>query len=327
MDLAIWILVFLGSLAVLIKSSDVFVSAAEKIGLAFRLSPFLVGAIILAFGTSIPELVTSIYAVIAETSEIVVGNVVGSNIANVLLVLGSLGVAGAMGGSGKLVEIHPKKIKIELFFFVISAVLFSFFIWDGQIAVYEIAFLLAGLGAFLTLIIKQTTQQLPSTDDNNQADTKGIAIQGVLLLLSVVGIFFSAKYTIDAIINLSDLLNLPNEVIALSAVALGTSLPELMVSVMAVRKGQGDMAVGNILGSNIFNIFTVMSISRLFGELEIPVSILQFSLPIMLLATLSFFWIVRDKRLKMGEGIVLLVAYLLYNLELYTGWLNSLIYK
>ena len=139
-------------------------------------------------------------------------------------------------------------------------------------------------------------------------DIKTIAI----LVVSAVFIFIGAKYTIESVIKLSEIFNLGKEIIAVSAVALGTSLPELAVSITAVRQGKPEIAVGNILGSNIFNTFVVMGVSTFFGALIIPQSILTFALPMMLIATLLFFFITQEKEVTKWEGYLLLLFYVFF---------------
>jgi len=140
-----------------------------------------------------------------------------------------------------------------------------------------------------------------------------------MLLISSGLIYLSASYNIKSIIKLSELLHIGAEIIALTAVSLGTSLPELFVSISAVRKKNGEMAVGNVLGSNIFNIFGVMGIPALFGKLYIPPIVINFSIPLMLVATALYIFLVIDKDLKRWEGVVLLSFYVLFLGKLVLG--------
>jgi cation:H+ antiporter len=139
-------------------------------------------------------------------------------------------------------------------------------------------------------------------------DAKTIAV----LAVSAVFIYIGAKYTIEAVINLSEIFSLGKEIIAASAVALGTSLPELTVSIIAARKGKPEIAVGNVLGSNIFNTFVVMGVPALFGTLIIPQNIITFALPMMLVATLLFFFIAQEKEVTKWEGYLLLLFYVFF---------------
>ena len=315
--LIIWVVVFIVSLALLLKSSEYFVSFSEKIGLSFRLSPLLIGALILGFGTSLPELVTSIFAVRKGNSEILMGNVIGSNIANILLVMGLTAII------GKHIKINIHNIRVELLLLIGSAALLSVFILNNDINYVEAVALLFGLAFYLYYTLN-------SSPDLEELGIEGIGEENVaswfhwpLLALSGAGIFVGAKYTVDSVIQISHLLNIGIDVIALSVVALGTSLPELIVSVIAVKKGQSDMALGNIIGSNIFNIFSVVSIPRFFGEIHIPDDVIFFSLPVMIVATLLFFITIWDRKIIRWEGVVFVILYVLYNLELFGGFFRD----
>jgi cation:H+ antiporter len=134
----------------------------------------------------------------------------------------------------------------------------------------------------------------------------------LILVVSAFFIYLGAKYTIESIIELSDILNVGKEIIAISAVALGTSLPELAVTITAVKRGKSEIAVGNILGSNIFNTFAVMGIPALFGALVIPQSILSFGLPMMIVASLLYFFITQEKEVTKWEGYFLLLFYVFF---------------
>ena len=134
----------------------------------------------------------------------------------------------------------------------------------------------------------------------------------LVLVLSGFFIYIGAKYTVEAVIKLSETLNIGTEIIAVSAVALGTSLPELMVTIVAARKGKPEIALGNILGSNVFNALAVMGIPALIGTLVIPSSILAFSLPVMLIATLLFFFVTLKKEVTNWEGWMLIIFYVFF---------------
>lgn len=133
-----------------------------------------------------------------------------------------------------------------------------------------------------------------------------------ILIVSAFFIYLGAEYTIESVIKLSKILNIGKEIIAISAVALGTSLPELMVTVSAARKGKPEIAVGNVLGSNIFNALAVMGMPAFFGTLIIPHSILTFGLPMMLVATLLYFFMTQDKEITKWEGWMLIIFYVFF---------------
>ncbi len=309
--LIIWILIFALSLFFLVKASNYFTEASEKIGLFFRIPPFIIGVTIVALGTSLPELISSIFSVIKNSSEIVVGNVIGSNIANILLVLGVAAIF------GKKLKTSYGLIHVDLPLLVGSAFLLAAMIWDGVFSLGEAFICLAGIIVYILYTI-QTQEKYDSKEIKREIEEKfkkkrKLELKTiVVLVLSIVFIFFGAKYTIEAVINLSKILNIGKDVIAISAVALGTSLPELVVSVTAARKGKAEMAIGNVLGSNIFNTFMVMGVPALIGNILIPKSVLFFSLPVMLIATLLYFFITQDKEITKWEGWMLVLFYIFF---------------
>jgi len=313
-SLFIWVLIFVVSLLVLMKASDYFTGSAQKIGVFFGVPSFIVGATIVAMGTSLPELVSSVLAVLMGSSEIVVGNVVGSNITNICLILGVSAIF------GKKLETTYNLIRVDLPLLVASAFLLALTIWDGTFTLPEALLCLSGFVVFLLYTIDTAKQsalaeKLEGTKESIVNRTKKKELDKRTLIVLVVSAFFiylGARYTIESLVKLSEILNIGTEIIAASVVALGTSLPELTVSITALRKGQPGMVIGNILGSNIFNALAVMGISALFGRLVIPESILSFALPMMIIATLLYVFITQDKQITKWEGSVLVVFYLFF---------------
>jgi len=309
-EVFIWIVVFIASLFVLIKASVYLTNSAEKIGLILGMPIFIVGVTIVAIGTSLPELISSIIAVLEDSSEIVVGNVIGSNIANIFLILGIAAII------GKKLKITHEIIHVDLPILVGSAFLFAIVIWDGILTLPEAFLLIMGIVIYFLYIInseKENKDTEIKKEMKGELRKKKLEVKTMaILLISAIFIYLGARYTIESIINLSEIFNLKKEIIAVSAMALGTSLPELAVSIVAIRKGKPEIAVGNILGSNIFNTFVVMGVPALIGTLIIPASIITFSLPIMLIATLLFFFITIDKVVTRWEGWMLILFYILF---------------
>ena len=310
LPLVIWIGIFIISLVVLIKSSDYFTDSAEKVGLYFGLPAFIVGVTIVAIGTSLPELISSIFAVLENSSEIVVGNVIGSNITNIFLVLGIAAII------GKKIKITHELIHVDLPLLVGSAFLLAVTIWDGVFTFPEALLCIGGIVLYLAYTLNTERN---CEDKEIGKEMKGELKKGkldwktwVILVASSLFIYLGAKYTIQSVIELSEILNIGKELIAISVVALGTSVPELMVTISAARKGNSEMAVGNVLGSNIFNSLAVMGIPALIGTLIIPQGILTFGLPMMLIATLLYFFITQDREITKWEGWLLILFYVFF---------------
>jgi cation:H+ antiporter len=304
--------VFVGAMTVLVFTADVFTNAAERIGLYLGVPSFVVGVTIVAIGTSLPELVSSLVAVSAGASEIVVANVVGSNITNIFLVLG---IAAIIGG---YLRVGYEIIHVDLPFLVGSAFLMALVIWDGEVTTVEAVALIAAAAIYVLYTVAETHRM------HRDGESQPVPASGVeqlrtwlLLALGALGIYFGARYTIDAVLEISELLDVGADIIAMGAVALGTSLPELAVSVVAASRGRLETAMGNVLGSSIFNACAVVGITGLSGSLVIPESVLSFGLPVMLLATLLFFFMAQDKEVSRWEGWLLLVFYGLYVVKLF----------
>ncbi|MEL7222505.1 MAG: calcium/sodium antiporter [Bacteroidota bacterium] len=300
MELLINIGIFVLALGTLLKASDWFVDAAEAIGLSLGISPFIIGVTIVAFGTSLPELATSIASVFAGESQIVIGNVVGSNITNIALVLGLTAVV------VKNISLKNDLWFVDMSFLWASAFLLWFVLLDLHVSIFDCIILITALVLFLTYSFKGNKRE--AADDRPKANARHF----VMLVVGGVLVYFGADFTIGAISEISAIMGIPPKLIALSAVAIGTSLPEVVVSLSAARKGKASLAVGNVLGSNIFNTFIVVAIPGLLGNLDIPADILAFYIPMMIVMTILFGVMAFDRMITRWEGFILLLFYIVF---------------
>lgn len=302
-----WVALFIFSLAVLVKSSDVFTDAAENIGIYLGFPKFIVGVTIVSIGTSLPELLSSIFAVIDNSSEIILGNVVGSNIANIFLVLGTAAVI------SKKLSITYDLINVDLPLFLGTGFFLGLSVWDLNFSKGEaiLCLLAYGIYMFYTISIAQQDEQIqPLYIEENQLGKQKTPVKDfVILVSSSIALCLGAKYTIYSVVQISEILNIGVEIIAVTAVALGTSLPELIVTIAMSRKGNPEMAIGNILGSNIFNTFVVMGVPGLMGNIIIPETILRQGLPLMLVGTILFVFATQDKQVTKWEGLLFFIFY------------------
>lgn len=303
----LWLGIFVVSLGSLVWASGVFIAAAERIGLGLRMAPFVVGALVMGIGTSLPELVSSVYAALAGQTEIVVGNVLGSNITNILLVLGIAGLV------GKEARLKQDLLHIDLPMVLGSAMLLGFLIVDGRFTHMDAVLCLVGAGIYVYSTLA-TDAEAPC--GANDAERPGISTW-LRLLGSLVLIVLSAKYTVDAAVVLATALGIGTEVIALSAVALGTSLPEVMVAITAARQGKIELAVGNIMGSNVFNAFAVMGVPGLITPLAVPDDVITFSMPVMIAVTVLYVLVTVDAKVNRFEAALLLLFYAYFIGHLY----------
>ncbi len=310
LSLLIWIIIFIVSLAILVKSSDIFTDSSEELGLYYKLPKFVIGVTIMAIGTSLPELVSSIAAIMQNNSEIVTGTVVGSNIANILLVFGVI----AMFSKKFKLKYNAAKVDIPIFFIATS--LLIVFALDGSIKFFEGIILLTFLILYLFYTIKKKGAGLDEEIEQIEHISRmDIFKEYLTLVISLFFIMLSANFTIKAVTNISELVGIGKELIALSVVAFGTSLPELMVSISSIKKNNVEMAIGNILGSNIFNILAVVGIPAIFKTLIVAPSLLSIAIPFLIIASISFVLIIQYKEINKWEGIMLLLIYVIFILK------------
>lgn len=306
------IVVFAVALFFLIKSADYFVIYSEKVGLALGVPQFIIGVTIVSAGTSLPELVTSLISVAKGDTGFVAGNVIGSNIANILLIVGITTII------AKRVEIKKSLIRLDLPLLVGSGAILVLTMQDGVFTFIEAVLSILG---FLVYILYNVSEHRQSLVEKEKDLRKIMNIEKkpvfkwyfpVIILVSTVVLYISAEYTINSVISLSGFLNIDTAVIAITAVAVGTSLPELLVSVVAARKGNFDMSLGNILGSNIFNGFMVMGIPGLMHDLEIPDSVLVIGVPFFIIATIFLVFSGIERKFYNFEGALYLILYFLF---------------
>ncbi len=302
----VWLAVFTLSLIFLVKSADYLVDSAKQIGLHFSIPRFIIGALIVGIGTSAPELASSIAAVFQGAPEMVVANAIGSNIANVFLIVGITALF------AKNIKVTKQLIDIDIPLLLLSVSLFSLIIFDKVVDFYDALFLLAGLLFYLTYVIA-------SKEKMNSEESLNINLKKEFLILiaSLVVLAFSAKYLVLSVLKLATILGVSVSVITLIAVAIGTSLPELFVSIASVKKGEADMALGNIFGSNIFNILAVSGIPALFANLPVDGKTFSFAFPILVLSTILFAFSGISKRIHAFEGVFFLIIYAYFVLRLF----------
>ncbi|GAB7095055.1 calcium/sodium antiporter [Halolamina litorea] len=324
-------LVFVVALLVLLKASDTFTAATAQIGLSFGVSPFIIGATVVAGGTSLPELVSSVIAVVRGAPAIVVGNAVGSNVANIFIVLGIAAVV------GERIWIERELVRVDLPILVASTVFVLIAVWDSPFVWYEGLLGLALLAVYIhstlsrparlddtveELVEEHTGESLdadeapPTEIEEAASGTRAGPRTYVLLLLSLVFVFLSADGLVRSIIGLAASFGIGTEIVAITAVGVGTSVPEIAVSVAAVRSGEPEIAVGNVLGSNVFNGLAVIGLPSLLTPLVIPTNVRTFAIPVMVLATLLYYFITQDREITRWEGGVLLVLYVVFFVNL-----------
>ena len=294
-----WSLIFATTLIGLVKSADFLVDNSKTIGRFFRLPEFIVGVLVVGVGTSLPELSSSVFAVLQGVPEMVVANAVGSNIANMLLIVGFTAIL------AKNMTVSKELINLDIPLLLLSTALFLAVAVDGNVSRGDAVFLLAGLLYYITYSIASKSEREKDEHVSKYEFYKSCALFVVSLLVLII----SAKYLIMSVVHLGKIFSITPAVLTLFAVAIGTSLPELFVSVSAVKKGKADMALGNIFGSNAFNLLAVVGIPAAFTSLPIDIASLTVAFPLLALSTELFAVSGISRKIHSFEGVFFLIIY------------------
>ena len=296
---------------VLIKGADIFVDGASNLARNFKVSKMLVGLTIVAFGTSAPELAVSIKSMISGSGEIVLGNVIGSNILNILLILGCSALVHDLTVKNNTVK---KEIPIVLMLTTLLIVLMSDALISGQTNLVDrgdgITLVLFFM-VFVYYLISMARHKVVEEEEEEKLYTIPKSI--LFVVLGIASIVIGSELVVNNAIGIAQVLGVSERIIGLTIIALGTSLPELVTSVMATKKGEYDIAIGNIVGSNIFNIGLVLGIPiAVFGGITIG-SFNYIDLAFFFLSALVLFiFAVNDRKIRKFEGIIFLLMFVAY---------------
>jgi cation:H+ antiporter len=300
------IVTMVGGLAILTWGADVFVKSASNLAHDFGISPLIIGLTVVAFGTSAPELAVNLMAVFQGNPNIATGNVVGSNILNIAVILGLCAVVGEL-------ELQKKLVRIEMPIMVGLSMLFWWMASDRLIVFWEGSILTVSILAYLGLQVISSRDPQQIAANAELADNSSRLKDSAKLALGLIMLLAGARFFVDGAIAGARLLGWSETLISLTIVAAGTSLPELATSVVATYRGERDIAVGNVVGSNIFNILTVLGISSLVMDIKISRKLLAIDIPYMV-AIAIFCLMVAAYRKKIGRipGVLLLLSYVGY---------------
>lgn len=303
MDIFIAVLLLIAGFVLLIKGADWFVDGAAGIAARFGIPQLVIGLTIVAMGTSAPEAAVSITAAKSGNAGITIGNVLGSNIMNVLVILGITSVITA-------IAVQKSTIRYELPFMLGITLLLMWLGWTGnEIVFWEGVVLWVFFLIYLTyLFIMAKKGQADEEEEKNRA----LWLQIVMLVAGVAGIVLGSDLTVDNASKIAAALGMDDRLIGLTIVAFGTSLPELVTSITAATKGKADIAIGNIVGSNIFNILFVVGTTALITPVTFKSSFLVDSVVAIAAGLLLWFGVWKEQKLKRPVGIIMLVAYAAY---------------
>lgn len=312
------LLLLIGGLIFLVAGGEFLVRGASQLAASLGVAPIVIGLTVVAFGTSTPELAVSLNAALSGNADIAVSNVVGSNIFNVLFILGVSALISPL-------IIHSQMIAREVPIMVATSVLLAVFAWGGEVERWEGLILFSGIiiyTAWLVIEAKRHRAENRELEAESQKEFGKLAEKKSSLLVSVgfvvagLGVvMLGADWLVEGAVSLAKSLGVSDTVIGLTIVAAGTSLPEVVASIMATIKGERDIAVGNVVGSNIYNILAILGLSGVIAPSGLSVNndLINFDIPVMIgvaLVCVPFFK--TGKKLSRFEGALFLAAYIGY---------------
>lgn len=303
----------LGGIVVLLISGKLLVMGGVELASYLKISKLVIGMTVVAFGTSAPELLVSISAALKGSPEIALGNVLGSNIANIGLVL-------AITALIVPIDVQKDSIRFDWPIMMFSFILLAVFMFGNRITRIEGLILVLLLVAYIWWEIRHSRQQMADNQDEIPEPKMSVWLALVLIIIASVGLAKGADWLVDGAVGIAKKLGISPRVISITIVAIGTSLPELTASVMAAIKKQLDISVGNIIGSNIFNIFSIVGFTALIKPMSFDHRpfIMDLSALIIIGLMLGGFMIFFGKRkIKRTEALIMLIFYVAYIVSLY----------
>ncbi|NWG15401.1 MAG: calcium/sodium antiporter [Chloroflexi bacterium] len=300
----------LAGLGGLFLGGNWLLKGASRLAASLGLPPVIIGLTVVAFGTSMPELMVSLNAALSGSNGIVIGNVVGSNIANIGLILGVSGII-------MTIPIHISLIKREIPVMIAASVVVYLLAMDGVIGSLEGLLLFAGLIVFITVLVVLSLRERLKPDELRELKEEE-HILGVInrpfeigrLLVGLLTLLVSADWLVQGAVSIAIALGVSEVVIGLTLVALGTSLPELVTAIIAATRRHDDILFGNVIGSNIFNLLGILGITALARPLPVEPHLLQFDMLVMLGFALLVLPMALNRMLRRREAVMLLAGYI-----------------
>ena len=304
MEIAISAILTVVGLVMLCFGGNWLVSGGVAIARKFRISNLVIGMTIVAYGTSTPELAASVAAA-GEHSAIILGNIVGSNIANIGMVIGIAAILVPVAVSKSVLRKEiPIMLGVSLLLVLISI--------DGEISQYDGVLLLAGLGVFAYYTFRDAIKQRAENKEEIKQGASNIYLKSAGLIgIGIVLLYVGAILTVDNAVILAKEFGLSEKIIGLTVIAIGTSLPELITSIIAIRKGHADIGVGNIIGSNIYNILMIMGVGAALGGVMVGADV-YVDYAIMIIFSLSLLIALKTGIIGRAVGISITIGYVAY---------------
>lgn len=306
------IVAFLVGLAILVWSANVFIDGATDLAVSLKLPSFLIGVVIIGAGTSAPEFVVAILSALSGTPSLAVGSAFGSNIANIALILGATALVAP-------IVVRRGIVRFDMLMLLVATTLPMVLLVDGQLSSTDAWLLIAGLTAIMGIQIVSSLNT-PQPNHNISQDKKSVIKPLLMLLAGLLLLVVSSRAIVWGAVKLATLWGMSEFIIGLTIVSIGTSLPELVSSIVAARRGETDMVIGNIIGSNIFNMLGVMGVAAVIAPFSIEPSEITRDMWVLGLTTGLLFvlsaWVLVKKpqspQLYKGSGILFLLVYIGY---------------
>jgi len=303
------LILFFAGLLLLYFGAEYLITGSSRFALSFGVRPLIIGMTIVALATSMPELMVTLFAAVKESPDIAAGNIIGSNVANIGLIMGTTAVISPLA-------VNRDVLRREIPIMIAASLLLYLFALDGRLTFSDGLMMVAGLVGFLFYCLRSARHkglERPADPEAVAAEQRTRKKDLLLIVLGIAGLAGGAELMVRSAVTIARSFGISELVIGMSIVALGTSLPELAASTISAWKGEADISVGNVIGSNIFNIFFVLGLCAMIQPLVIEPSVLRFELPIMLLFSLALFPLLsRNPILGRGKGAGLLTGYLAF---------------
>lgn len=305
----------------LVKGADLFVTGASSVARRFHIPSLVIGLTIVAFGTSAPEVAVSVTSALNGQSDITMGNIIGSNMFNLLVVV------------GMAAWILPFKVKETIIakefpFMLLSCIAvlilaFDLLLGNGTVNVINRTDGLVLLMLFAIFLYYLLSVALKAQKENQKEEVMisiGLTKSIVYLVVGIVAIVLGGNLAVDAATEIALAWGMSETMVGLTIIAAGTSLPELMTSVVAAKKGESDIALGNVIGSNIFNVFFIMGISAVITPVSVSAAVAFDAVLLTVITLIAFIFALTDRKFSKGEGIVLFLLYVAY--MIFVIWRN-----
>lgn len=306
----LYIMLLIVGFIILIKEADIFVDGSSSIAGNFKISKMLIGLTIVAFGTSAPEFAVSVQSLLSENGDIVLGNVIGSNILNILLIVGASSMVHALSVKNNTVK---KELPTTILITTLFIVLLSDSLFDHVASTFTRSDGIVLLLFFLVFIYYLVGMAKNKVEEDSKENYMPLMKAFAYTIFGIVAIILGSNLVVHNASSLASLIGVSQKMISLTIIALGTSLPELVTSITATKKGEYDIAIGNVVGSNLFNLGVVIGLPvALLGGIS-KINFNYIDLIVMLVsAILLFFFSVNDRKISKKEGFILLTLFVVY---------------